>query len=62
MVRQVGNDLLDADGTGIRIADEDLGTARRRRLGSVGADEGQGIDELILLAVVGVEAVDCAAR
>ena len=61
MMRQVGDDLLDADRSGIRIADEDLRTARRRRLGSVGSDERDGIDELVLLAIVGVfggEALD----
>ena len=58
MMGQVGDDLCDAGGAGIGIADEDLGAAGRRGLGSVGADEGDGIQVLVFLAVVGVLGVE----
>ena len=48
------SDLIDAGGAGFRVADEDLLAAGLFGLGRVRPDERDGVEELVLLAVVGV--------
>ena len=52
-VRQSGDDLLHASRARIRVADQNLLAAGLLGLGREGTDEGDRVDELVLLAVVG---------